>query len=276
MSPPSRIFAEHIYAMDGHPRPPAPEQPPSAQSTPYSEDHERVLRYPKLFIGSGGYGYIHQIDPQHVIKEPHGDEAARLVLIDERLIYERLGSHEGIIKYCGLHDEATGAIKLEYANDGNLDDYVDAYEAPPAFARAAMIQRLADALLYMYDRGVMPQDIRPENTLVCDGVAKLADFGAGVVYDLKINVKENVTHDELVQRDLRGLCGLVYKIAAWDPYYSFDGEDISSNAGNLRPTDGLMAGRVLQRCWSGGYSTLKHFHEDLTFELMPVIYANMI
>lgn len=49
---------------------------------------------------------------------PNGDlynEMFRDMIVNERLIYERLGPHKGIISYLGVHDQSTGAIRLAYA-----------------------------------------------------------------------------------------------------------------------------------------------------------------
>ena len=61
---------------------------------------------------------------------PAYNERYRDLITLERNIYERLGNYKGIIKYLGIADMKTGAIKLAYAKQGDLSTYILNYDMP--------------------------------------------------------------------------------------------------------------------------------------------------
>lgn len=85
-------------------------------------------------------GHIYELGDRHVVKWPkllpetptnagynlmHCD-----MIIMEAEVYERLGQHEGVIQYFGIHDADTGAMKLAYADQGDLSTYILDYPQP--------------------------------------------------------------------------------------------------------------------------------------------------
>jgi hypothetical protein len=89
------------------------------------------------YIASGFAADIYQTDEHYAIKRPKffpgydaENQSFHGLVDNERKVYERLGSHEGIIKYFGISDKLTGAIKLAYANNGDLSDYITTYSKP--------------------------------------------------------------------------------------------------------------------------------------------------
>ena len=142
------------------------------------------------YVASGFAADIYQTDEHYVIKRPKffpgydaENQSYRALVDNERKVYERLGSHKGIIEYCGISDESTGAIKLAYANDGDLSDYITTHSEPPSQAcRAEMIRLLSAAWLHIYSHNVSVQDIKTENILVQGGVPKICDFTQGLLF----------------------------------------------------------------------------------------------
>ena len=95
------------------------------------------VKVPKGHLTSGFFGIICKVDEETIVKYPKfipNDDSRNRTFRDmiskEREIYERLGAHQGIISYLGIHDESTGAIKLEYAKQGDLERYIQTHETP--------------------------------------------------------------------------------------------------------------------------------------------------
>ncbi|KAL1977086.1 hypothetical protein VTN31DRAFT_3368 [Thermomyces dupontii] len=95
------------------------------------------VKVPKGHLTSGFSGIICKVDEETIVKYPkfipNDDSRNRMfrdMISKEREIYERLGAHQGIISYLGIHDESTGAIKLEYAKQGDLERYIQTHETP--------------------------------------------------------------------------------------------------------------------------------------------------
>src|SRR5262249_40544692 len=68
-------------------------------------------------------------------------------------------------------------LALEYCVGGTLADKVREGPLPPRDA-AELVQRLARAVGYAHERGVIHRDLKPANVLLLeDGTPKVSDFG---------------------------------------------------------------------------------------------------
>ena len=68
-------------------------------------------------------------------------------------------------------------ISLELVEGGNLAQYLVGRAMPPRQA-GQLIERLARAMHYAHERGVVHRDLKPANVLLAlDGTPKIADFG---------------------------------------------------------------------------------------------------
>jgi serine/threonine protein kinase len=222
------------------------------------------------YIASGFAADIYQTDEHHVIKRPKffpgydvENQSFRDLVDNERKVYERLGSHEGILKYFGISDESTGAIKLAYANNGDLSHYIMTYHKPPQARRAAMIRLLSTAWLYIYSQNVSVQDIKTENILIQDGMPKIGDFTQSILFPLNVDIHEACPKDVL-RADLVGIGCVIYSIAAWEvfDYYYFASRRWPGPE-DFRPTDHIMCGKIIKKCWNGKYKSMKSLHDDI-------------
>lgn len=147
---------------------------------------EYILEEP---IGRGGFGEVwrarHHLwhDRQVAVKIPTRPEAVR-DLSNEGLIQATL-DHPGIARSLGMDTSADPPYFIVELVEGKSLRKVleDRGKLPPEEVRAILDQVLS-VLEYAHERGVIHQDIKPENILVTtDGRAKLTDFGLGQTVD---------------------------------------------------------------------------------------------
>ncbi|OJD12616.1 hypothetical protein AJ78_06821 [Emergomyces pasteurianus Ep9510] len=160
--------------------------------------------HPPKCISIGFSGIICEIDGDTIVKHPKVipnndpyNQMYRGMIINERLIYERLGSHKGIISYLGVHDELTGAIRLAYAKEGDLECYIQSHDKPSETIRATWIQLLVETFWYIYSQKVLHQDVKPNNILVENDTLKIVDFANVTMHSLDTDMEEVCAKDPL-------------------------------------------------------------------------------
>ncbi|PYH34739.1 kinase-like protein [Aspergillus neoniger CBS 115656] len=200
------------------------------------------LKQPPNFIAMGYSGYICKADQDTIIKHPRYlldnelyNEMYRDMISTEKEIYERLGNHKGIIPYLGVHDQSTGAIKLAYAQQGDLETYIGNHDKPSEAIRASWIQSIVETFWHIYSCKFLHQDVKPNNILVHNDSPKVADFGNAEIYALDADM-EAIYMEELFPRvDILGIGCIIYSIAAW---------------------------RAFWKCWSNSYENMQSLYED--------------
>ncbi|KAJ5111718.1 serine/threonine protein kinase [Penicillium alfredii] len=146
------------------------------------------VKQPPKCISIGFSGIICEADKDTIVKHPKVipnndpyNQMFRDMIINEKLIYERLGNHKGIISYLGVHDQSTGAIRLAYAKQGDLERYIQSHDEPSEAIRATWIQSLVETFWYIYSRKILHQDVKPNNILVENGSLKVVDFANAAI-----------------------------------------------------------------------------------------------
>lgn len=242
----------------------------SLSSTPASSDGSCVVQGPGTYIASGISGDIYQIDSKHAVKQPKffpGQEeynrSFRQTIDHERRVFERLEKHEGIIEFFGIYDKSTGALKLEYANEGDLADYIRLHPRPSKSDRAAMIRSLFAAFSYIYSRKVSLQDIKAENVLVSHGTLKFGDFGEAILHDLNVTIEE-VYAQKAFRLDLLGMGCIIYSVSAWEVFdYSYFERGSWPTEEDLPDTHHLMFKEVIEKCWYGAYKNIEDLERGI-------------
>ncbi|KAJ5111753.1 hypothetical protein NUU61_001383 [Penicillium alfredii] len=85
--------------------------------------------------------------------------------VEERLL-QILGLHPRIIEFKGVSDDPFGLLFTE-ASDGNLQNYIDQHHASIDMSlRFKWRTQAAEAIQFIYQKGVIHSDLRPENFLL--------------------------------------------------------------------------------------------------------------
>ncbi|OJD18390.1 serine/threonine protein kinase [Emergomyces pasteurianus Ep9510] len=235
-------------------------------------DNEIILhvKQPPKCISIGFSGIICEIDEDIIVKHPkvipNNDSYNQMyhdMIMNERLIYERLGSHKGIISYLGVHDELTGAIRLAYAKEGDLECYIQSHDKPSETIRVTWIQLLVETFWYIYSQKVLHQDVKSNNILVENGTLKVVDFANATIHALDAVLEEICAKDPLSRVDVLGLGCIIYSIAAWRVFsYDYFEHDCWPEPEILPATSGLLYNNIINKCWIDSYDTIKSLYED--------------
>ena len=137
-------------------------------------------------LGAGAFGQVwrarHHLFRDRIValKIPH-DPSAIADLAKEGVIQANL-DHPGIVKAIGIDPHADPPyFSMEYVEGGNLRELLQEEGPLPAARAKKILKEILLALEYAHDRGVVHQDIKPENVLVLpDGSIKITDFGLGM------------------------------------------------------------------------------------------------
>lgn len=223
-------------------------------------------------IAIGWSGVIYRVDDSHVVKHPKCfpghptyNEQYRDLITLEKNIYERLGDHKGIIKYHGIADVKTGAIRLAFAKHGDLSTYIRSHCMPSQPFRNGWIQQLVETFYHIYCRKVLHQDIKPNNILVDDDCLKAIDFANGALFPLHANMEATCADDPLSRVDLLCLGCIIYSIATWQVFiYDYFEKNRWPMLEELPPTSGILCGDIIKKCWDDKYNTIASLYEDVT------------
>jgi serine/threonine protein kinase len=222
-------------------------------------------------IAIGWSGEICRIDDSSVVKHPKFfpghptyNEQYRDLITLERIIYERLGDHKGIIKYLGIADMKTGAIRLAYAKQGDLSTYIQTHDMPSQSFRDRWIQLLMETFYHIYCRKVLHQDIKLNNILVDNDCLKVIDFANGALLPLDADMEATCADDPLSRVDLLCLGCVIYSIATWQAFiYDYFEKDRWPMPEELPPTSDIPCGDIIKKCWEDKYSTIASLYEDI-------------
>jgi hypothetical protein len=223
-------------------------------------------------IAIGWSGEICRTGDSHVVKHPKFfpghpayNEQFRDLITLERNIYERLGNHKGIIKYLGIADMKTGAIKLAYAKQGDLSTYIQNHDMPSQFFRDKWIQLLTETFYHIYCCKVLHQDIKLNNILVDNDCLKVIDFANGALFPLDADMEVTCADDPLSRIDLLCLGCVIYSIATWQVFiYDYFEKDRWPMPEELPSTSDIPCGDIIEKCWDDKYSTIASLYKDIT------------
>ncbi|KAF2460479.1 kinase-like domain-containing protein [Lineolata rhizophorae] len=197
-------------------------------------------------VGNGSFGLVWQIAEDRVRKDPkiyaeHNNERAysnmvnRAEIQTEKAVYERLGSHAGIIECFKATDES---IELAFANQGDLAAYMQANLAPAQELRAKWIRLLVDTFAHVHARKIIIQDIALRNVLLHDNTLKLCDFGECILLPLDTDMGQFHVNGTTPQIEILHLGCMLYSIAVWREFkYDYFDLERWPEAGELPMTE---------------------------------------
>lgn len=223
-------------------------------------------------IAIGWSGIICKTSDNYIIKHPKSfpensayNTQFRDLIDIEKNIYERLGEHKGIIKYLGVEDDNTGAIRLSYARHGDLKTYIQDQDPPTEELRSRWIRLLVETFHYIYLCKVLHQDIKLNNILVDEGCLKVIDFANAGVFALDADMEAICADDPLSRVDLLCLGCVMYSIATWQIFfYDYFLEDKWPTPTDLPSSSGILYGEIIQKCWGDKYDTIAMLQEDVS------------
>ncbi|MGA1201800.1 MAG: protein kinase domain-containing protein [Planctomycetota bacterium] len=143
---------------------------------------EYILEEP---LGRGGFGEVwrarhHQWRDRVVaVKVPTHPDAIR-DLSNEGIIHASL-DHPGVARCLGMDTSADPPyFVVEFVPGISLREHLRQRGRLPVMEVRAILEQILDVLEYAHTRGVVHQDIKPENIILTpEGSVKLTDFGLG-------------------------------------------------------------------------------------------------
>lgn len=93
-------------------------------------------------------------------------------------------NHPCIARTLGFEEQTPvgPAIRMEYVDGLSLDDFL--LENPSLSQRRAILQDILDGIDYLHHRGIVHNDLKPDNIIVSNsGAARILDFGLSVSND---------------------------------------------------------------------------------------------
>jgi serine/threonine protein kinase len=103
-------------------------------------------------------------------------------------ILKQLGNHARIVSYHG-RDDATGALILSTAPNGDVKRYLADHPDTPLHTRAKWGLQLAEGIVYLHSKHIVWADCNPSNLLLTSDLdILLCDFGGSSMFDLPPSV----------------------------------------------------------------------------------------
>ncbi|KAF2176765.1 kinase-like protein [Zopfia rhizophila CBS 207.26] len=223
-------------------------------------------------VGNGSFGYVWRIARDRVLKEPkiysnnnsgsaYSNMVNRAEILNEKAVYERLGTHHGIIHCFKALDES---IELAFANQGDLSTYMRANPLPSQKFRVKWIQVVVNAFSHAHARRVVIQDISLRNILVHENSLKLSDFGESSLLPLDTDMTRFCVNDTTPQIEILHLGCILYSIAAWKEFkYNYFEAERWPEVGELPVTDDILYASIIKKCWNGEYVSMEALLKDV-------------
>ncbi|KAK2740586.1 hypothetical protein FQN55_008795 [Onygenales sp. PD_40] len=188
------------------------------------------------------------------------NETSIEALTDEANVYRQVGQHEGILQCFQITEHS---IKLSFANQGDLMNYMKTKPPPMEKVRAEWIQSLADAFAYVHSCRVIVDDIHTQNILIHNNSPKLSDFNMSFLLPLDTDMENFSTHDTNPQIEILHLGCVFYSIAAWSEFrYDYFNDKHFPNPDELPSMNGIISGMIIRKCWMGEYTGCFYFADN--------------
>ncbi|CAB4495457.1 unnamed protein product [Rhizophagus irregularis] len=119
-------------------------------------------------------------------------------LVMELKVLREVSCHKNIISFLGISRDNGYVVVLEYANEGNLREYLTKkFKSLEWEKKIQMALDITSGLNFLHSKGIIHRDLHSKNILVNDGELLIADFGFS---ERLTEVTSNSTED----RDMLG------------------------------------------------------------------------
>jgi len=164
-----------------------------SNSTASLSDYEKITIPGTGIVGQGGYGEVWLVKDEKkneryamkVLNKRQLAKDSQLKNLVKEITIQRRIVHDNIIKiYNYTEDKVNVYIVMEYANQGNLFQYIHSKGHLTEKEAFKIFVQVASAVNFLHKNCLMHRDIKPENILLTEsGAAKLCDFGLCTPYD---------------------------------------------------------------------------------------------
>ncbi|PKY25200.1 kinase-like protein [Rhizophagus irregularis] len=99
-------------------------------------------------------------------------------LVMELKVLREVSCHKNIISFLGISKDNGYVVVLEYANEGNLREYLTKkFKSLEWEKKIQMALDITSGLNFLHSKGIIHRDLHSKNILVNDGELLIADFG---------------------------------------------------------------------------------------------------
>ncbi|CAB5190803.1 unnamed protein product [Rhizophagus irregularis] len=195
-------------------------------------------------------------------------------LVMELKVLREVSCHKNIISFLGISKDNGYVVVLEYANEGNLREYLTKkFKSLEWEKKIQMALDITSGLNFLHSKGIIHRDLHSKNILVNDGELLIADFGfserltevtsnstgnkMGVIEYIEPKCFKDKDYVKDKRSDIYSLGVLLWEITSgYSPFRNIEDRDmlgyqISHN--NLRedPIEGtpLEYQLLYQECW---------------------------
>lgn len=160
---------------------------------PISNDAQNLLQINQYrlikYIGFGSTSKVFQVFKNNVhfaakiINHDNLSMYHKKICLPSELNILRSINHFNIIKLIEIIENVHFTIIIfEYANDGDLITWLTKQTEPNLLLAKCWFQQIMSAVCYLHSLKIIHGDIKADNVLLCNNVAKLTDFGYAQIY----------------------------------------------------------------------------------------------
>lgn len=179
-------------------------------------------------------------------------------LKNEAEVYKRLGKHDGIIKFFQATEYT---IELLFANQGDLQEYIQQKPQPSEEWRLSWMLSLVDTYAYIHSRRVLLLDLRPANVLIHNNQLKVADFGKSHLFPMDTNTEALRLPTFTLQQELCHVGCALYSISLWK-IYDYEEFAFGRLYKEFPDIDGILGETIIRKCLTEGYTSMEALKKD--------------
>jgi serine/threonine protein kinase len=186
----------------------------------------------------------------------------------EQRVYERLSPHPRVIRYHGMTSDIgpAGGIVLDMAINGSVLDYLTEHPNTPRDIRNRWCLQVAEALVHLHSNDVIWSDGNPANVLLDEKLHSfISDFGGSSIDGSLASAFGPPGYSRLdgtrtppsFHADIFSFGSIVFYIL------SGSHPDEESTLPSLPANIGSSFGKIIRKCWKGGYETTSQLRNDV-------------